>query len=47
MAEATEIKALAPVLTRNQEANISYIRLKDAVLGIILLKSSKSLEKSL
>ena len=44
--EATEIEVLVPVPTRNQEANASYIRLKDAALGTIPLKSSKSLETS-
>ena len=47
MAEAIKTKVLVPVLTRNQEANASYIRLKDAALRTIPLKSSKSLETSL
>ena len=47
IAEAIETKVLVPILIRNQEVNTLYIRLKDAALGTIPLKSSKSLETSL
>ena len=46
IAEAIETEVLALVPTRNQGANTSYIKLKDAAPGTIPLKSSKSLETS-
>ena len=47
MIEATETKVIVLIPTRNEEANILYIKLKDITPGTIPLKNSKSLGKSL
>ena len=39
--EAIETEVIAPVPTRNEEANILYIKLKDITPGTIPLKNNK------